>query len=43
MVGLGPIALIRKKVIANTDKNKNVFFMIFSPFLRALKKYYSLS
>jgi hypothetical protein len=38
MVGLGPIALIRKKAIANTDKKIDVFFMIFSPSLRFLKK-----
>jgi len=29
--------LIRKKAIINTVTNANIFFMIFSPFLRALK------
>jgi hypothetical protein len=38
MAGLGPIALISRKVIANTDKKINVFFIISSPFLIALRK-----
>jgi hypothetical protein len=33
IAGRDPIALTRKKIIANTDKNINVFFMISSPLL----------